>query len=95
MNPPRSSLCPGYKHVSAFSPSLSSPKSNSTLQVEIETDNLSSADAKAADKDLEYEEEVEYVVLDLGHIEPTLVPSSSTYRLIVRLFFCFMAECVG
>ena len=87
MNPPRSSLCPGYKHVSAFSPSLSSPKSNSTLRVEIETDNLSSADAKAADEDLEYEEEVEYVVLDLGNIEPTLVPSSSTYRLIVRLFF--------
>jgi len=55
--------------------------------VEIETDNLSAADAKAADEDLEYEEEVEYVVLDLGNIEPTLVPSSSTYRLIVRLFF--------
>ena len=87
MNPPRSSLCPGYKHVSAFSPSLSSPKSNSTLQVEIETDNLSSADAKAAEEDVDYEEEVEYVVLDLGNIEPTLVPSSSTYRLIVRLFF--------
>lgn len=33
----------------------------------------------------EYEsgEEVEYVTLDLGTIEPTLVPSSSTYRLIV------------
>ncbi|KAL1942311.1 hypothetical protein VTO73DRAFT_6375 [Trametes versicolor] len=32
----------------------------------------------------EYEsgEEVEYVTLDLGTIEPTLVPSSSTYRLI-------------
>ncbi|EIN07349.1 hypothetical protein PUNSTDRAFT_70589 [Punctularia strigosozonata HHB-11173 SS5] len=28
------------------------------------------------------EEEVEYVTLDLGTVEPTLVPSSSTYRLI-------------
>ena len=29
------------------------------------------------------EEEVEYVTLDLGTVEPTLVPSSSSYRLIV------------
>ncbi len=29
-------------------------------------------------------EEVSYVTLDLGAVEPTLVPSSSTYRLIVR-----------
>ena len=35
----------------------------------------------------EYEdgEEVSYVVLDLGTVEPTLVPTSSTYRLIVSL----------
>ena len=85
MNPPRSSLCPGYKHVSVFSPSLSSPKSKSTLQAE--TENSSSADAKAVEEDVDYEEEVEYVVLDLSNVEPTLVPSSSTYRLIVRLFF--------
>ncbi|PFH47863.1 hypothetical protein AMATHDRAFT_6330 [Amanita thiersii Skay4041] len=34
--------------------------------------------------DDEYEsgEEISYVTLDLGNIEPTLVPSSSTYRLI-------------
>ncbi|PIL32628.1 hypothetical protein GSI_05332 [Ganoderma sinense ZZ0214-1] len=33
--------------------------------------------------DSEYEEEeVEYVTLDLGTVEPTLVPSSSSYRLI-------------
>lgn len=42
--------------------------------------------------DDEYEDEdddsqVEYVTLDMGSIEPTLVPSSSTYRLIVRCFF--------
>ncbi|TFY71355.1 hypothetical protein EVG20_g1646 [Dentipellis fragilis] len=30
------------------------------------------------------EEEVCYVTLDLGNVEPTLVPSSSTYRLIVN-----------
>jgi general transcription factor 3C polypeptide 6 len=37
--------------------------------------------------DDEYEldqEEVSYVTLDLGSVEPTLVPSSSSYRLIVR-----------
>ena len=34
--------------------------------------------------DEEYEEEeVSYVILDLGRTEPTLLPSSSTYRLIV------------
>ncbi|KAJ3856537.1 hypothetical protein EV368DRAFT_71593 [Lentinula lateritia] len=34
--------------------------------------------------DEEYEDEVEdfYVTLDLGAVEPTLIPSSSTYRLI-------------
>ncbi|RDX44316.1 hypothetical protein OH76DRAFT_1359734 [Lentinus brumalis] len=32
--------------------------------------------------DGEVEEEVEYVTLDLGTVEPTLVPSSSSYRLI-------------
>ncbi|KAG8215771.1 hypothetical protein J3R82DRAFT_7672 [Butyriboletus roseoflavus] len=31
---------------------------------------------------LEEEEEVSYVTLDLGVVEPTLLPSSSTYRLI-------------
>jgi hypothetical protein len=30
------------------------------------------------------EEEVTYVTLDLGNVEPTLIPSSSHYRLIVR-----------
>ncbi|EKM51222.1 uncharacterized protein PHACADRAFT_263246 [Phanerochaete carnosa HHB-10118-sp] len=44
-----------------------------------------------AEDDDEYErdengdviEEVEYVTVDLGVVEPTLVPSSSAYRLIV------------
>jgi general transcription factor 3C polypeptide 6 len=37
------------------------------------------------DPNEEYEsgEEAFYVTFDLGNIEPTLVPSSSTYRLIV------------
>ncbi|KIM42156.1 hypothetical protein M413DRAFT_52784, partial [Hebeloma cylindrosporum] len=30
------------------------------------------------------EEEVCYVTLDLGNVEPTLVPSSSSYRLILQ-----------
>jgi general transcription factor 3C polypeptide 6 len=36
------------------------------------------------DADEEYEnEEVEYITLDLGHIEPTLIPASTEYCLIV------------
>lgn len=37
------------------------------------------------DEEYESGEEVEYVTLDLGTVEPALVPSSSSYRLIVRL----------
>jgi hypothetical protein len=36
------------------------------------------------DEYLSEDEEVVYVTLDLGPIEPTLVPNSATYRLIVR-----------
>jgi len=35
------------------------------------------------DEDYESEEEVFYVTLDMGNVEPTLVPSSTSYRLIV------------
>ena len=38
------------------------------------------------DEDEEIKEEVSYVTLDLGSVEPTLVPSSSNYRLIVGSF---------
>ena len=40
-------------------------------------------EAFGPDEEYEDEEEVSYVVLDLGNVEPTLVPTSSTYRLIV------------
>lgn len=33
----------------------------------------------------EEEEEVSYVVLDLENVDPSLIPSSSTYRLVVRV----------
>ncbi|KAF8808932.1 hypothetical protein BYT27DRAFT_7095676 [Phlegmacium glaucopus] len=36
------------------------------------------------EEEYEDDEEVSYVVLDLGNVEPTLVPTSSTYRLIVH-----------
>ncbi|KAI0357071.1 hypothetical protein OH77DRAFT_1451204 [Trametes cingulata] len=39
-------------------------------------------EAFGPDDEYESGEEVEYVTLDLGTIEPTLVPSSSSYRLI-------------
>ncbi len=97
-NPPRTSLCPGYKHVSTFSPGLSSPKSKSksgttslppestgngeTRQAVTEEGDVNLHDEENESED---EEEVEYVTLDLGNIEPTLVPSSHTYRLIVCL----------
>ncbi|KAJ7730859.1 hypothetical protein DFH07DRAFT_756035 [Mycena maculata] len=38
-------------------------------------------DAFGPDEEYE-EEEVTYVTLDLGNVEPTLIPSSSNYRLI-------------
>ncbi len=34
------------------------------------------------DEDYESEEEIQYVTLDLGDVEPQLVPSSTTYQLI-------------
>lgn len=37
-------------------------------------------------------EEVEYVTLDLGVVEPTLVPSTSSYRLIVSTETCTYAQ---
>ncbi len=36
-------------------------------------------------EEYESDEEIFYVTFDLGNIEPTLVPSSSTYRLIVSV----------
>lgn len=42
-------------------------------------------DAFGPDEEYEDEEEISYVVLDLGNVEPTLVPTSSTYRLIVSI----------
>lgn len=41
-------------------------------------------DSFGPDEEYESEEEVEYVTLDLGTVEPALVPSSSSLRLIVR-----------
>ena len=37
------------------------------------------------DENGEIIEDVEYVTIDLGVVEPTLVPSSSAYRLIVSM----------
>lgn len=52
-------------------------------------------DAEYEELDGEIIEEVEYVTLDLGVIEPTLVPSTSAYRLIVRRFISqvYMFHC--
>ncbi|KAF7773454.1 hypothetical protein Agabi119p4_5621 [Agaricus bisporus var. burnettii] len=91
MDPPRTTLCPGYSYVEDFSPSLSSPKRKSKR---IPADSNPDVVAQGAESETyepiedeegeesEYEEEIEYVVLDLGNTEPTLVPSSQTYRLI-------------
>ena len=38
------------------------------------------------DEEYESEEAISYVTFDLGNIEPTLIPSSSTYRLMVSIF---------
>ncbi|EKM74215.1 hypothetical protein AGABI1DRAFT_109971 [Agaricus bisporus var. burnettii JB137-S8] len=91
MDPPRTTLCPGYSYVEDFSPSLSSPKQKFKR---IPADSNPDVVAQGAESETyepiedeegeesEYEEEIEYVVLDLGNTEPTLVPSSQTYRLI-------------
>lgn len=43
-------------------------------------------DSFGPDEDyLDEEGEVSYVTLDLGVVEPTLLPSTSTYRLIVSV----------
>ena len=59
-------------------------------------------EAFGPDEDYEDEdEEVSYVVLDLGAIEPTLVPGSTSYRLIVgfsrvsRAFLPLIVKCLG
>ena len=44
-------------------------------------------EAFGPEEEYEDEEEVSYVVLDLGNVEPTLVPTSSTYKLIVSSTF--------
>jgi general transcription factor 3C polypeptide 6 len=49
-----------------------------------QVDGFGSDDIYERDENGEVIEEVSYVTLDLGAVEPTLVPSTSTYRLIVR-----------
>ena len=43
-------------------------------------------DTFALEEEYESDEEVCYVTLDLGDVEPKLVPSSNSYRLIVSSF---------
>jgi len=49
-----------------------------------QVDSFDSDEYYERDEQGEIIEEISYVTLDLGAVEPTLVPSSSTYRLIVR-----------
>jgi hypothetical protein len=49
-----------------------------------QVDAFDSDDNYECDENGNVIEEVSYVTLDLGAVEPTLVPSSSSYRLIVR-----------
>ena len=42
-----------------------------------------------SDDEYESSEEVCYITLDLGDIEPQLVPTSNTYRLVVSHVFGF------
>ncbi|KAH9979540.1 hypothetical protein BGW80DRAFT_1164465 [Lactifluus volemus] len=47
-----------------------------------QVDAFDSDDNYERDEQGEIIEEISYVTLDLGPVEPSLVPSSSTYRLI-------------
>ena len=49
-----------------------------------QVDSFDSDEYYERDEQGDIVEEISYVTLDLGAVEPTLVPSSSTYRLIVR-----------
>jgi len=49
-----------------------------------QVDAFGSDDHYERDENGDIIEEISYVTLDLGAVEPTLVPSSSTHRLIVR-----------
>ena len=52
----------------------------------VQVENFTNDEDYVQNEDGSVEEEVVYVTLDLGQIEPTLVPSTSSYRLIVRLY---------
>lgn len=56
-----------------------------------QVDAFSPDDDYERDENGDVIEEVSYVTLDLGAVEPTLVPSSSTYRLIVRGIFLVLS----
>lgn len=66
-------------------PSTMSSGSNSSLFPNHHyIDAFGDDDEYERDEDGNIIEEVEYVTLDLGVVEPTLIPSTSSYRLIVR-----------
>ena len=80
---PYSTAVEDFPHLSRFALELESLPAMSAL-----FPGYTQVEAFGPDEDYEsnngeVEEEVEYVTLDLGTVEPTLVPSSSSYRLIV------------
>ena len=48
-----------------------------------QVDSFGADDEYQRDENGDVIEEVEYVTLDIGVVEPTLVPSTTSYRLIV------------
>ena len=48
-----------------------------------QVENFGTDDEYERDENGNVIEEVEYVILDVGVVEPTLVPSTTSYRLIV------------
>ena len=79
-----SSLASAILHAQSHS----SMPSDTLIPGYTQVENFTNDEDYVQNEDGSVEEEVVYVTLDLGQIEPTLVPSTSSYRLIVRLSPC-------
>jgi general transcription factor 3C polypeptide 6 len=74
-----------FRAGSSLTPSTMSSSSEKRLAPgSRQVDAFDPDDKYECDENGDVIEEISYITLDLGAVEPTLVPSSSTYRLIVR-----------
>ena len=87
---PYSTAVEDFPHLSRFALELESLPAMSALFPGYKQVEAFGPDEDYESNNGEVEEEVEYVTLDLGTVEPTLVPSSSSYRLIVSCMYTLL-----